>query len=160
MIEIGFGTKVYGFEAAIRGMRNPLESWDKCDSGIQRCPHRPFPNGSTFKGGEVVWQSPSLEDVFTIGPNDKQLMMKLAKAGSEHAKYKRMIVVYMDIKAPLYWWKEFDTYKVGTVANSCSTMHCIHKKEFTTEDFSCEHLGYFDADNDCDGIVEAYPYPM
>lgn len=107
---------VYGWEVAIRGMRNPLNSWEKSDSifGID---------------GDVI-----------IGPNDKKLMMNLASAGSDHAKYKRMIQVSMDIVAPLYWWKEFDTYKVGTVANSCSTMHKIHDKEFTLDDFSYEHL--------------------
>lgn len=101
--------KTYGWEAAIRGMRNPMNSWDKSDS-----------------------------DDSTIGTNDHKLMMKLAKAGSVHAKYRRMITVTCDITAPLYWWKEFDTYKVGTVANSCSTMHKIHAKEFTLDDFSCE----------------------
>ena len=107
---------VYGWETAMRGMRNPLNSWEKSDSifGID---------------GDVV-----------IGPNDKKLMMNLASAGSDHAKYKRMIQVSMDIVAPLYWWKEFDTYKVGTVANSCSTMHKIHEKDFTRDDFSHEYL--------------------
>ena len=106
-------TEVYGWEAAIRGMRNPMNSWDKSDS---EC------------------------DVGFIGDNDHDLMMRLAKGGSVHAKYRRMITVTCDITAPLYWWKEFDTYKVGTVANSCSTMHKIHAKEFTLDDFSHEHL--------------------
>lgn len=126
---------ICGLEHAAIGMRNPLESWSRSDS--------------IFKGG-----------TFTLGPEDENLMLKLAKAGPEHAKYKRMIVVYMDITAPLYWWKEFDTYKVGTVANSCSTMHCIHKKEFTADDFSCEHLGYYDTENDSDGIVESCPFVL
>ena len=104
---------VYGFEAAIRGMRNPLNSWNKSDT---------------------LWWD-------TIGENDLDLMHRLFKAGTEHRKYLRMITVTMDITAPLYWWKEFDTYKVGTVCNSCSTMHKIHAKEFTFDDFSCEHLG-------------------
>lgn len=115
-------TSVVGWEAAIRGMRNPHNSWDKSDS--------------TFL--PVV--APPAEYVPEIGHNDNALMLKLAKAGSTHAKYRRMITVYADITAPLYWWKEFDTYKVGTVANSCSTMHKIHAKEFTLDDFSIEHL--------------------
>lgn len=115
-------TEVYGWEAAIRGMRNPLNSWKRSDSNFENC---------------------SIETV-NIGSNDHDLMTRLANNGSVHAKYRRMITVYADITAPLYWWKEFDTYKVGTVANSCSTMHKIAAKEFTLEDFSCEHL---DKDN-------------
>ena len=109
-------TEVFGWEAAIRGMRNPMNSWDKDDS---------------------CWSS---GEGYVIGKNNHELMMKLAKGGSVHAKYRRMINVTLDITAPLYWWKEYDTYKVGTVANSCSTMHKIHAKEFTLEDFSYEHL--------------------
>lgn len=109
-------TEVLGWEAAIRGMRNPMNSWDKSDSESKD------------------------DGYFEIGPNDYDLMKKLAKSGPVHAKYRRMITVYADIIAPLYWWKEFDTYKVGTVANSCSTMHKIHEKEFTVDDFSFEHL--------------------
>lgn len=122
-------TEVAGWEAAIRGMRNPLESWGKSDSDCVHC----------------MGFDPSAErycetcDVY-LGPNDLDLMTRLRNAGTDHRKFMRMIVVYVDITAPLYWWKEFDTYKVGTVANSCSTMHCIHKKEFTLEDFSTEHL--------------------
>ena len=108
-------TEVYGWEAAIRGMRNPMNSWEKSDS--------------VYSMGDAL-----------IGPNDHDLMMRLAKGGPVHAKYRRMITVTVDITAPLYWWKEFDTYKVGTVANSCSTMHKIHDKEFTLDDFSHEHL--------------------
>lgn len=111
-------TDVYGWEAAIRGMRNPLNSWDKSDSEF----------------GQYQWEI----GYFKLGENDYALMQKLAKAGSSHAKYRRMINVTVDITAPLYWWKEFDTYKVGTVANSCSTMHKIHAKEFTLDDFSHE----------------------
>lgn len=107
--------ETYGWEEAIRGMRNPMNSWDKSDSKITQEPK-------------------------DIGPNDEKLMRNLLKAGPSHRKFMRMITVYMDITAPLYWWKEFDTYKVGTVANSCSTMHKIADKEFTLDDFSHEHL--------------------
>ena len=113
-------TDVIGWEHAIRGMRNPLESWDKSDSCMSV---------------EAVE-----EGYGWIGENDLSLMMKLRNAGSDERKFMRMIIVYVDITAPLYWWKEFDTYKVGTVANSCSTMHKIHAKEFTLDDFSYEHL--------------------
>ena len=124
-------TETSGWEAAIRGMRNPLESWEKSDSEF----------------GVLYNDNPSLVEIKNdtiwfdyIGPNDQNLMMKLRNAGTGHRKFMRMIVVYVDITAPLYWWKEFDTYKVGTVANSCSTMHTIHKKGFDISDFSCEHL--------------------
>ena len=131
-------TEVLGWEAAIRGMRNPMNSWDKSDSWFydndEGCYRNILGKGSGDLGGMD----------FEIGPNDHKLMMNLAKAGSVDAKYRRMIVVYVDITAPLYWWKEFDTYKVGTVANSCSTMHKIHSKEFTLDDFSCEHLSGID----------------
>ena len=100
-------TEVMGWEAAIRGMRNPKNSWEKSDN---------------------------------LGPNDQRLMRNLCKAGTDHRKFMRMIVVYLDITAPLYWWKEFDTYKVGTVANSCSTMHKLTSKEFELDDFSHDHL--------------------
>ena len=116
---------IHGFEEAIRGMRNPMNSWDMSDS-------EKIPSLS----------NPEIEELF-IGDNDYNLMIKLAAGGPVHAKYRRMITVYLDITAPLYWWKEFDTYKVGTVANSCSTMHKIHAKEFTLEDFSHEHLFEF-----------------
>lgn len=118
-------TEVVGWEHAIRGMRNPKNSWDKSDSGyVVNDIEKPY---SEWEG-------------FSVGPNDKELMQKLCKAGTDHRKFMRMIVVYADITAPLYWWKEFDTYKVGTVENSCSTMHKIHEKEFTLDDFSHEHL--------------------
>lgn len=124
-------TEVMGWEAAIRGMRNPMNSWEKSDSKVCEFPEKVPP----------CWQECNHKGSgFCIGPNDMDLMMRLAKAGSEHAKYRRMIVVYVDITAPLYCWKEFDTYKVGTVANSCSTMHKIAAKEFTMDDFSCEHM--------------------
>ena len=124
-------TDVLGWEAAIRGMRNPMNSWDKSDTRWRFA----YDNENSIS----VDQDGEGYELF-IGPNDSNLMLRLAKAGSVDAKYRRMIVVYVDITAPLYWWKEFDTYKVGTVANSCSTMHKIHAKEFTLEDFSCEHL--------------------
>lgn len=112
--------EIYGWEAAIRGMRNPMNSWDKSDTAF--------------------WCYPEEGVVHKIGENDLKLMTTLSKAGSDHGKFLRMITVTLDITAPLYWWKEFDTYKVGTVANSCSTMHKIHAKEFALDDFSYEHL--------------------
>ena len=116
-------TQTYGWEATIRGMRNPMNSWDKSDSCF--CPDEP-----TCEGNCAVH----------IGPSDLGLMTKLAAAGNDHGKFLRMITVTVDLTAPLYWWKEFDTYKVGTVANSCSTMHKIQTKEFTQDDFSHDHL--------------------
>ena len=123
-------TEVMGWEAAIRGMRNPMNSWEKSDSGY-KCP---------YLKPEVGHTPSCCRENMCIGPNDLDLMKRLRNAGTDHRKFMRMIAVYVDITAPLYWWKEFDTYKVGTVANSCSTMHKIHAKEFTLEDFSCEHL--------------------
>ena len=121
-------TEIVGWEAAIRGMRNPLNSWEKSDSvkcyANANCPGICKNNVSGI----------------CIGSNEYDLMKRLRNAGTDHRKFMRMITVYVDITAPLYWWKEFDTYKVGTVANSCSTMHKIHAKKFTLEDFSCEHL--------------------
>lgn len=122
---------VYGLEAAIRGMRNPMNSHGKSDSKYIA------PRGNS-----------RLPIAYIIGENDLKLMKLLANAGSDHRKYLRMINVTMDITAPLYWWKEFDTYKVGTVANSCSTMHKIHAKEFTLDDFSHEHLTLYDVDGE------------
>ena len=128
-------TEVVGWQGAIRGMRNPMNSWDKSDSG------------KIYWNGTWYTLDPVIRSYFTdygmnllIGPNDADLMKRLRNAGTDHRKFMRMITVYVDITAPLYWWKEFDTYKVGTVANSCSTMHKIADKEFTMEDFSCEHL--------------------
>lgn len=109
-------TSVMNFENAIRGARNPLNSWGRMDSHTE-------PDGS-----------------FVFGPNDLDLAMRLAKAGSDHRKYLRMIFVSVDVTAPLYWWKEYDTYKVATVANSTSTMHKIHSKPFSMDDFSCDHM--------------------
>lgn len=116
-------TQTYGWEATIRGMRNPMNSWDKSDSCF--CPDEPACEGNC---------------AVHIGPSDLGLMTKLAAAGNDHGKFLRMITVTVDLTAPLYWWKEFDTYKVGTVANSCSTMHKIQAKEFTQDDFSHDHL--------------------
>lgn len=135
-------TDVYGFEAAIRGMRNPRNSWDKSDSGYcegrsarcDNCPiepdeYAPCYNALSNKG-----------KLYVVGEKDFTLMKQLVRAGSDHSKFMRMITVTCDITAPMYWWKEMDTYKVGTVRNSCSTMHKIHAKEFELSDFSYEHL--------------------
>ena len=119
-------TDAYGWDSAIRGMRNPMNSWNMSDS---------------------KWDGFGDAHGYSIGGNDLSLMQKLIKAGSDHSKFMRMITVYCDITAPLYWWKEYDTYKVGTVANSCSTMHKIHAKEFTLDDFSHEHLDEFGINN-------------
>lgn len=151
-------TKTYGWEAAIRGMRNPMNSWEKSDSlfdfdsyyksdGARDCGidtvvaynilgdefEDPY-TSNAIDSGSIFFTD------FALGLSDHKLMMNLAKAGSVDAKYRRMIVVTVDITAPLYWWKEFDTYKVGTVANSCSTMHRIQAKPFELSDFSYEHL--------------------
>ena len=123
--------EVLGWEHAIRGMRNPMNSWEKSDSNF-------FDDSE----GHVcnICQGRGSMSLIEMGHNDHNLMMNLRNAGTDHRKFMRMITVYLDITAPLYWWKEFDTYKVGTVANSCSTMHKIHAKEFTLDDFSCEKL--------------------
>ena len=119
-------TEVVGWEHAIRGMRNPLNSHDKSDS--------------YWTHMESANTDLTTKYQFFVGENDLALMKKLHDAGSDHRKFMRMLTVYVDITAPLYWWKEMDTYKVGTVANSCSTMHKIHAKDFTMDDFSHEHL--------------------
>lgn len=132
-------TQTTGWAAAIRGMRNPLNSWDKSDSKF----------------------TDFCELADYVGPNDLDLMKRLIKAGSDHSKFMRMINVTVDITAPMYWWKEFDTYKVGTVRNSCSTMHTIHKRPFTIDDFSHEKLFNMKDDNNlpdniaylCNGII-------
>lgn len=116
-----------GWEPALRGMRNPKDSWDKSDSDWE-----------FVEDPSII--NPNDEVKFVMGPNDLKLATSLAKGGPVHAKYRRMITVYLDITAPFYWWKEFDTYKVGTVANSCSTMHTIHKRDLTLNDFAHEHL--------------------
>lgn len=138
--------ETYGWEAAIRGMRNPLNSWAKIDSFM--CDEIHCKN---HKGCDDNCSRP---DMFVIGPNDLDLALRLIKAGPEHRKFLRMIHVSMDITGPFYWWKEMDTYKVATVANSCSTMHKIQAKEFTLDDFSVEHLneqslGVFNKVIDC-----------
>ena len=132
-------TEVMGWEHAIRGMRNPKNSWEKTDS---------YPAVDCGKCGKIEREGICTKEdrdctgfeCFEVGPNDLKLMTTLRNAGTDHRKFMRMITVYLDITAPLYWWKEFDTYKVGTVANSCSTMHKIADKKFTLEDFSHEHL--------------------
>lgn len=131
--------EVIGWEHAIRGMRNPKNSWEKTDS---------YPAVDCGKCGKIEREGICKKEdrdctgfeCFEVGPNDLKLMTTLRNAGTDHRKFMRMITVYLDITAPLYWWKEFDTYKVGTVANSCSTMHKIAAREFTLEDFSHEHL--------------------
>lgn len=128
MIEIS-EIDVFGEKAAFRGMRNPMNSWAKSDSRIAPCGYR-------TRGGSLSTPRSS----FDLGDDDRDLAIRLANAGRDHAKFRRMLVVSMDIIAPLYWWKEFDTYKVGTVANSCSTMHKIHAKKFERDDFSHEFL--------------------
>lgn len=127
-------TEVIGWEAAIRGMRNPMNSWEKSDSGWT----------TDGVGNNDILVDTDYEGYceLKVGPDDQKLMRNLRNAGTDHRKFMRMITVYLDITAPLYWWKEFDTYKVGTVANSCSTMHKIADKEFTLDDFSHEHLGF------------------
>ena len=136
-------TEVVGFEAAIRGMRNPMNSWEKSDSGWNaHIPPIVLRNQVDWEQWAEQYKTVQYSDEYTydIGPNDRDLMVRLRNAGTDHRKFMRMIVVYLDITAPLYWWKEFDTYKVSTVANSCSTMHKIHEKEFTFDDFSHEKL--------------------
>ena len=128
--------EVVGWEHTIRGMRNPKNSWDRMDSFMCK----------ESDEGECSGKCPFLyncplydnEDFYVIGPNDHKLMMGLAAGGPVHAKYRRMIAVYVDVTAPLYWWKEFDKYQIGVVTNSCSTMHKIHAKEFVIEDFSVD----------------------
>ena len=133
----------WGFEHAIRGMRNPMNSWDKSDSGEKYWCTDLGPNEEPHYCNNCNYDMchPYEGDpVYVVGPNDLGLMQKLYKAGPEHRKYLRQIFVSMDITAPLYWWKEFDTYKIGTVANSCSTMHKIAAKEFGLDDFSWDQL--------------------
>lgn len=127
--------EVMGWEAAIRGMRNPKNSWEKSDSAFFECI-----DVTTSDDIARADYPKYTEPCIVIGLNDLKLMATLRNAGTDHRKFMRMITVYLDITAPLYWWKEFDTYKVGTVANSCSTMHKIAAKEFTLDDFSNEHL--------------------
>lgn len=145
-------TFVSGFEAAIRGMRNPMNSWEKSDSGYcgdihcSDCPHE----AEAEQADGYCYRSLTN---FVVGKQDLQLMEKLANAGNDHSKFLRMINVTVDITAPRYWWTEMDTYKVGTVRNSCSTMHKIHEKEFTLDDFSYEHLKQFEWKTETDETV-------
>ena len=129
-------TEVSGWQAAISGMRNPMNSWDKSDSGFKPVIEPPC--------GDIALR-------YVVGENDYRLMKQLVQAGSDHSKFMRMINVTVDVAAPLYWWKEADTYKVGTVRNSCSTMHKVTAKEFELDDFSHDHL--FDNNNTLDYIV-------
>ena len=140
-------TQVFGWEAAIRGCRNPMNSWEKSDSWFDDPLDEMYSiNGQTTPIYNVLTNlgGSKLEgcggSYLVIGSNDRKLLMNLCKGGTEEAKWRRMVHVQMDVTAPLYWWKEFETYKVGTVSNSCSTMHKIQAKEFTLDDFSCEHL--------------------
>lgn len=147
---------IVGFDHAIRGMRNPMNSWDKSDSLLVPI-------------NESIEHDSSIQFEYKIGEADHDLMMKLRNSGTDHRKYMRMITVYVDITAPLYWWKEFDTYKVGTTSNSCSTMHKIHAKRFVEEDFSSERLlgpvnhyderdiPFIDVSPDKDGSIEFSP---
>ena len=134
-------TEVVGWEAAIRGMRNPMNSWERSDSqlcksrdGFEDC--RVGVHGSCPRGDEGYFK----EDIFCVGKNDFELMQRLARAGTDHRKFMRMIVVYVDVTAPRSFWSEMDTYKVGTVSNSCSTMHKLHSRDLTLDDFSHENL--------------------
>ena len=126
--------ETYGWEAAIRGMRNPMNSWDKSDSAFGRNLEIPYSQNNPI----IMFDKYGIET--HIGDNDLDLMKRLIKAGTDHRKFMRMITVSCDITAPLYWWKEFDTYKVGTVSNSCSTMHKIHANRFSIEDFAHEYI--------------------
>ena len=144
--------QVFGWEAAIRGARNPMNSWEKSDSiWIDQ----EYGDYNTILGNQGPFHYDDDEEMakyfgvddfvlsgMYVGPNDHKLLMNLCKGGTEESKWRRMVHVQMDITAPLYWWKEFETYKIGTVCNSCSTMHKIQAKEFTLEDFSCEHLSW------------------
>lgn len=147
--------EVVGWRHAIRGMRNPMNSWDKSDSTFTETAQTQTLDFSENPDGEIKTIFVPF-DALSIGPEDHKLMMSLREGGNDHRKFMRMIVVYLDITAPLYWWKEFDTYKVGTVANSCSTMHKIHAKEFELSDFSTEHLldihDALDSDSLCEGL--------
>ena len=137
-------TEVMNFENAIRGARNPMNSWKNGDSGLV-----------VLNKDDVEFGYEPIKE-FVMGKNDLDLAKRLCNSGSDHRKFLRQIMVSVDITAPLYWWKEFDTYKVGTVANSCSTMHKIHAKEFTLDDFSCEHLN--DWKNDIEQKYELVEY--
>lgn len=147
-------TDVVGWEHAIRGMHNPMGSWNKRDSYYCVGPACPEDAMINWCKNECPYYKTidcenNVSSPYFVGPKDFNLMSCLRDAGTDHRKFMRMIVVYLDITAPLYWWKEFDTYKVGTIANSCSTMHKIADKEFTLNDFSCEYLY---TEDDVDGM--------
>lgn len=153
-------TQIFGWEGAIRGARNPMNSWEKSDSWFldsqeegayyyhDLIPHDDYyDHCSDYPDDREIFRERikhNKDRTILIGPNDHKLLMNICKGGTEEAKWRRMVHVQMDVTAPLYWWKEFETYKVGTVSNSCSTMHKIHTKEFTLDDFSCEHLSGID----------------
>lgn len=162
-----------GWEPAIRGARNPMNSWEKSDSVFDIFQRDHYEDGNIYVenfGRNILGKLAAFpndverrNETFYIGPNDLKLLTNLAKAGSDEAKFRRMIVVYLDVTAPMYWWKEADTYKVGTVRDSCSTMHKIHAKEFTLDDFSTEHLlapEYFSKDDEAADDCGLYAYEM
>lgn len=149
-------TEVMGWEAAIRGMRNPMNSWKKSDTIMKST----ILKTEEIAPGVTAYNQEYCVPYPVIGPNDMRLAMQLRNAGPEHAKFLRMITVTCDITGPLYWWKEFDTYKVGTVANSCSTMHKIADKEFTLDDFSHEHLISIDDLSKAEDAVDSGKYPF
>lgn len=152
-------TEVYGWEAAIRGMRNPKNSWERSDSHPCAVLGEITDKNRSYRCAGCKNEFVGRPNCIVIGKNDLDLMTRLRNAGPEHAKFLRMIVVTCDITGPLYWWKEFDTYKVGTVANSCSTMHKIAAKEFTLEDFSHEHLVSGWVGKDKNSVVIDIPGP-
>ena len=154
-------TEVVGWEHAIRGMRNPMNSWEKNDSGFGCAEYMTWSELHEHTMLCKVCNVPHClgNRTFIVGSNDLDLMKRLCNAGTDHRKFMRMITVYTDITAPLYWWKEFDTYKVGTVANSCSTMHKIHEKKFTMDDFSTEHLVSGWGGKDKNGVTITIPGP-
>lgn len=152
-------TEVFNFDGAIRGMRNPLNSWDVSDSVYCNTDDCYMVSNGYTPGRECFKNGDFDGDFYCIGKKDLKLMKKLINAGSDHRKFMRQIFVCVDITAPLYWWKEFDTYKVGTVSNSCSTMHKIHSQKITEEDFSIDEgmLGYFvDTIIECERLREKY----
>jgi hypothetical protein len=154
-------TEVVGWQAAIRGMRNSYNSWDKSDSGMCDDERVGRVDCTDCKYDSLMYCSSPIKN-FIIGKNDLELMKKLSKAGTDHRKFMRMITVYVDVTAPMYFWKQIDQYKVGTVRNSCSTMHTITNKEFTLDDFSCEHLMSSSANNELCGFYVAqfdFAYP-
>ena len=151
--------EVVGWNAAIKGMRNPKNSWGKSDSLPCHILKELTPENYSWRCAGCKNEFDGRPNCVVVGKNDLTLMTRLRNAGTDHRKFMRMITVYLDITAPLYWWKEFDTYKVGTVANSCSTMHKIADKEFTLDDFSHEHLASGWVGKDQNGVIIAIPGP-